>query len=184
MADFQPAASGNRRRKLSTPRIDLTPMVDLGFLLITFFMYTTTMAKPKVMELQMPYVPHEHVDSSKIPAESTLILLPTSGHRVAYYRGAELADESLAACSFAGNNSLRKLIEEETKRVTSLPATFSKEAHKLHVLIKPDTSSAYEDMVSSLDEMAIAEVPYYTIMHIGVDEQSAIQKYFQSGYGK
>ena len=181
MADFQPAASGKGRRKLSTPRIDLTPMVDLGFLLITFFMYTATMAKPKVMELA---VPPNATPGTAVPAEATLVLLPTSSHQVAWYRGTEQPEEGLHVCGFTGNSNLRTLIEQEAARVKQLPATFSKEAHKLHILIKPDTSAAYEDVVQSLDEMAISEVPYYTMMRINSDEQAAIKKMLQAPYGK
>jgi biopolymer transport protein ExbD len=53
MAEMNLPEKGGRRR-VQPPRIDLTPMVDLGFLLITFFMFTTTLAQNKTLELNMP----------------------------------------------------------------------------------------------------------------------------------
>lgn len=184
MADFQPAASGKGRRKLSTPRIDLTPMVDLGFLLITFFMYTTTLAKPKVMELQMPLKTEGIINCVAIPAEATLVIIPTIRHQVAYYPGTSTSPDELRWCRFEGPNNLRMLLQQETVRVKALPPSFSREAHKLHVLIKPDTSAAYEDVVHALDEMAISEVPYYTLMKPTVDEVAAMKKFPADVYGK
>ena len=181
MAEIQTSSSGNKRRKLATPRVDLTPMVDLGFLLITFFMYTTTLARPMVMELQMPYISDT---PSPIPAESTIILLPAAQHKLGIYPGTGDVAESLDWCGLSGTNNLRKLLEKEMMRVSNLPATFSREAHKLHVLIKPDTSAAYEDIVHTFDELAIADVSYYTIMRITPEEQMAVQKFRPRIYGK
>jgi len=183
MAEIQLSSSGANRRKLTTPRVDLTPMVDLGFLLVTFFMYTTTLAQPKVLELQMPYVSPDASRPTPIPGEATLILLPAAGHRVAYFNGLKNPVKSLAWCGFEGSNDLRSLLEREQLRVKTLPPSFSKEAHKLHVLIKPDTSAAYEDIVRVLDEMAIADVPYYTIMRITSEEQAILKKSVLATYG-
>jgi biopolymer transport protein ExbD len=184
MAEIQTPASGNKRRKLSTPRIDLTPMVDLGFLLITFFMYTTTMARPRVMDLHMPYNPRKEVKPPVIPAESTIVLLPTGADSIAFYPGTQQASAGIKWCNYSSNNSLRSLIQKEISRVAHLPNTFSNAAHKLHVLIKPDTSAPYDAVVHCLDEMAISEVPYYTIMRITAEEQTAIRKFLPTAYGK
>jgi biopolymer transport protein ExbD len=183
MADLQLSASNKGRRNLSTPRIDLTPMVDLGFLLITFFMYTTTMAQPKVMELQMPYVPPVVSTPPPIPEESTIVILPTGSHNIAWYSGTHQASEGIKWLGLTGNNNLRALLQQEKKRVANLPLTFSNEAHKLHVLIKPDSSSAYDDIVRCLDEMAISDVPYHAIMRITEEEQIAVRNFLPSNYG-
>lgn len=184
MADLQAQSTvGKGHRKIATPRIDLTPMVDLGFLLITFFMYTTTLAKPKVMEIQMPYKDTLQTTQTSIPAEATLILIPSSGHRVAYYRGSENPAESLSWCSFRGANNLRLLLDAEQKRVSALPSPFSREAHKLHVLIKPDIGTVYDDMVRAVDEMTIGDVPYYTIMRAEAAELSALKNFSVPSYG-
>ena len=159
-------------------------MVDLGFLLITFFMYTTTLARPMVMELEMPFKPPGLFTPRAIPAESTIILLPTSDHFIALYKGTDNPAESLEWCRFEGMNSLRSRLHSEAMRVRNLPSVFSKEAHQLHVLIKPDTSASYDDIVRTLDEMSIGAVPYYTIMRIAESEQAAIKKFSAHNYGK
>src|SRR3954464_1053579 len=96
MADVE-ASSGSHHKKgpgvkkgkkLST-RIDLTPMVDLGFLLITFFMFTTTLAKPKTMEINMPYKdPNlKEEEKNKLKASAAMTVLLSKNHRVYYYEG-------------------------------------------------------------------------------------------------
>lgn len=179
MADILTGAIGGRRRRLTTPRVDLTPMVDLGFLLITFFMYTTTLARPKVMELTMPDRAHVASEPPAIPAEATIVLLPAAHHRIAWYRGTDEHMQDLHWCTCSGNEDLRGTIRSEIMRVAQLPANFSREAHKLHVLIRPDTAASYDDIVRVLDEMTINAVPHYTMMRITSDEQLALKKSLQ-----
>src|ERR1041384_6622445 len=99
MAEMDTSSGGGHKKgpgvkkgkKLST-RVDLTPMVDLGFLLITFFMFTTTLQKPKTMEINMPYKdPNKPVDTTKVKASTALTVLLSKDHRVYYYEG--LADD-------------------------------------------------------------------------------------------
>ena len=96
MADMDTSSGGGHKKgpgvkkgkKLST-RIDLTPMVDLGFLLITFFMYTTTMSKPKTMEINMPYKDEniKEEEQSKVKSSTVITVLLSKDHRIYYYEG-------------------------------------------------------------------------------------------------
>src|SRR6476620_6426654 len=96
MAELDTSSSGGHKKgpgvkkgkKLST-RIDLTPMVDLGFLLITFFMYTTTLAKPKTMEINMPYKDKDMTEEqkSKVKSSTALTVLISKNHQVYTYEG-------------------------------------------------------------------------------------------------
>ena len=70
-------------KKLST-RVDLTPMVDLGFLLITFFIFTYHISKPQALNLAMPT---EKGDSSTVGESTALTIIPASGNKVFYYHG-------------------------------------------------------------------------------------------------
>src|SRR5688500_12856936 len=86
-----PAAGGNkpgvrRSKKLST-RVDLTPMVDLGFLLITFFIFTTSMSSPKVMKLNMPDDTDPSVPDMNVGKSTALTVIPVNDNKIFYYHG-------------------------------------------------------------------------------------------------
>ncbi len=160
-----PQKSG--KRKIHSLRVDLTPMVDLGFLLITFFMLTTTMAQPKAMQVNVPDNSDAVVDGTAFPEESTVTLIPAGRHQCYYYTGLL---NSPADMHVADNNKIRSILQAQQLHAAALPATFSKNAHQLHVLIKPDNSSKYEDVVQMMDEMNILNVPYYTLATLTADE--------------
>ena len=162
----------NGKRKVQAPRIDLTPMVDLGFLLITFFMFTTTMAREKVMDIRMPDNEPSPVPTVFI-AESTITLIPDKNHTVRYYEGTLTGPGDLKTTTAA--NILLVLLKKKNE-VAALPASFSTEAHKLHVLIKPTTDSKYEDVVRMMDDMLIADVIYYALTDITEDELQELKK--------
>jgi biopolymer transport protein ExbD len=185
MAELDTSSSGGHKKgpgvkkgkKLST-RIDLTPMVDLGFLLITFFMFTTTLAKPKTMEINMPYKdPNvKEIDPPKIKASTALTVLLSKNHRVYYYEG--LADDPAAppkveVTTFKAKGGIREEIMNMQKKVSGLQQTGALgPKDQTTVLIKPDTTSTYDDLVNILDEMSINDVRVYAIIDItAVDQQ-------------
>ena len=160
------------RRKLQAPRIDLTPMVDLGFLLITFFMFTTTLANHKVMQINMPSNEPTN-DVVAFAEEATTTLIATKNHQIAYYNGVLAGKEQLHRCSVA---ELRNILLKRQAEVAALPAKYSANAHKLHVLIKPNSDCTYADVVNLLDEMNILQVPFYCLVDITTDEVNYLKE--------
>ncbi|KIC96359.1 biopolymer transporter ExbD [Flavihumibacter solisilvae] len=161
MAEINTASStGNRSRthgkKLST-RVDLTPMVDLGFLLITFFIITTTMTENKAMNLVMP------ADGPPMPsAESTTITLLPGRHDSLYYFSGQLAD-ALAANhsgwkSYHVSTGVGDLIRTKKKELG-----ISGKQNDLMVIISPTDNSSYKNIVDLLDEMLINDVKRYVV---------------------
>ncbi len=174
MADMQ-LPQKNGRRKVHALRVDLTPMVDLGFLLIAFFMYTTTMAKPKTMEVNMPF---ETDVKTAFCEECTVTLMPTKDHKLVYYKGTFEHPTKLGISSFEPNGLRAELIKEQ-QAVKALPASFSKDAHELHVIIKPNDDCTYEDLVKVLDEMSILDIKYYAMTDITAAEKEFVTKKLQ-----
>ena len=187
MAELDTSGGGHKKgpgvkkgKKLST-RIDLTPMVDLGFLLITFFMFTTTLAKPKTMEINMPYKDPNMKDDekNKIKNSVALTILLSKNHRIYYYEG--IGDDpnkqpDYKSTSFAQKNGIRDEIIAKKKMVDDLKRTGALTAKdQATVLIKPDTTSTYSDLVNILDEMNINDVKVYAIIDISGVEQENIK---------
>lgn len=159
-------------RKVHSLKIDLTPMVDLGFLLITFFMYTTTMATPHTMAVNMPDrtptpSPTAYIDTA------TITLMPAGAGKLYWYKGALSGPSQIKRAPMA---AARGILQDHASDIAALPATFSPDAHQQHVLIKPLPASTYTDMVSLLDEMSILAVPYYTLADLNDDERALIVK--------
>jgi biopolymer transport protein ExbD len=170
MAELQVAQKDGRRKGHSL-RIDFTPMVDLGFLLITFFMYTTTIANPKTMEINMPYN-GPGVEPSPVPAESAITIIPCRGHQVVYYEGLLTGPASLRKCTI---DEARAVLMRKKSKVANLPASFSASAHKLHVLIKPGIGATYGDVVRLLDEMNIVGISYYALVDMPSEESQIVE---------
>jgi len=163
-------APKNGRRRVQAPRIDFTPMVDLGFILITFFIYTTTIAKPGSLEVWMPSEPAG--DQQTVYEEnSTVTLLPTRDHRVLYYYGPLTGAGQLKALPAA---NVTGWLQQKKKALADLPLTFSIQSHRLHVIIKPNDDCKYEDVVTLLDAMNVADVPYYALVDITNEEKTLV----------
>src|SRR4026209_1642452 len=75
------------RAKKSSTHIDMTPMVDLAFLLLTFFMLTTTFSKPKTMEINMPVKPDKPEEEQKIKESQALTILLSANNKIVWYTG-------------------------------------------------------------------------------------------------
>ncbi|MBS1590295.1 MAG: biopolymer transporter ExbD [Bacteroidetes bacterium] len=186
MAEMDVSSGGGHKKgpgvkkgkKLST-RVDLTPMVDLGFLLITFFMYTTTMSKPKTMEINMPNNEKvEEKDQTKVKESVAMTVLLSKDHRIYYYEG--LATDptkppELKVTYFKPKGGIRDAIIDKKKSVDELRQKgVLSGKDQLTVLIKPDTNSTYDDLVNILDEMAINDVKVYAIVDITPVDQEFI----------
>lgn len=154
----QEKQGGKQKKKLI--RVDMTPMVDLGFLLITFFMFTTNFTKPNVMDLGLPAKdpnsqPVEHVIGDK--NQITFIL--GKDNRVFYHQSnaTDLNVSNLKETNFSGIK-ISKIISEAYKNAPK-PENFT-------VIIKPTDEANYKNFVDMLDNLAIAKKERYGVTDI------------------
>jgi biopolymer transport protein ExbD len=162
MAEMDTSSGGGHKKgpgvkkgkKLST-RVDLTPMVDLGFLLITFFIFTTTMSQPTAMKLFLPKDTEKPEEQNKVKASGALTIMLGKNDGVYYYEGELASDGS----NFKASNfkDIRKEIIEKKKSTN--PQDFV-------VVIKPGPEATYKNTVDILDEMTINDVKRYAMVDI------------------
>jgi biopolymer transport protein ExbD len=163
MAELDTSGGGGKKggkirtKKMST-RVDLTAMVDLAFLLITFFMLTTTLAKPQAMDLAMPDKDKKEEQQLTVADNRTMTILLGSNNRLEWYMG--LVDKPLSPPSVDGygKNGIRKALIEKKREVIAMTGDPAK---GLIVLIKPSEKSNYRNLVDILDEMAIIKPQTY-----------------------
>ena len=142
--------SGVGRMKKADLRIDMTPMVDLGFLLIAFFIFTTEISKPMITKLFMPHAG----DSTKIPESKSLTILLGNNNRVFYYSGTEeiaIKNKHVFQTTYdelTGLGSAIRLKQAELEKRKT-------DKSELIVLIKPGRESSYKNVLDALDEMLI-----------------------------
>lgn len=158
--------SKNTRSSKKSTRVDMTPMVDLGFLLITFFMLTTTLAQPKTMQLLMP---RTDGDPMSLPAKKALTVILGPEGRIAWYEGMgndPAAPPQVSYTSFANHNGIRDVIIRKKEAVYR-----ATRKNDLMVLIKADKQARYENVVDIMDEMLINQVDRYAIVDISRQEE-------------
>jgi biopolymer transport protein ExbD len=187
-----------RTKKLST-RVDFTPMVDLGFLLITFFMLATTLNKPQTMEIALPSKENSpKEEQTTIKASRAITILLAKGNAVYYYEGTREndIDPILVKTNFS-TTGLRQFLlkrnyevmskirdlkaerekkkfsdEEFERRLTAI----KKDKNAPIVLIKATDDSVYRNLIDALDEMAICSIDRYAIDDIAPFDLDLIEK--------
>ncbi len=146
-----------KKKKRIGFRIDLTPLVDITFLLLTFFMFTTTMLKPQIMEMRIPPEMYAKVE---VRATELLTLLLTNDNKLYWYKG--VADE---------NNRPQEI---EIKKLRPLLIEKNLEPNvrnKLITVLKISPDASYDKVVQILDELNLAEIPITEAITKEVDEQ-------------
>jgi len=143
---------GKVRSKKQNARVDMTPMVDLMFLLITFFMLTTTLAKPQAMDLAMPDKDEKNDDKFEVADTRTMTILLGARDRLEWYIGSVDKPISAPQLDNYGKKGIRKAILDKIKEVRA------KTGKGLIVLIKASDKSNYKNLVDILDEMKITNV--------------------------
>lgn len=167
---------GKKRSKKQSTRVDLTAMVDLGFLLITFFMLATTFSKPKAMEVNKPAKEdNQEVEEKPIKQSKTYAIVLGKRDMVYCYVGADDATSVTVDSVTFSRTGLRSMIKDRQKAVQQQWGN----KDELFVMIKPLPESKYRNMVDVLDEMAITGVKRYAI----IDEFNNIDSLIASGSG-
>jgi len=163
MAEMDTSSGGGHKKgpgvkkgkKLST-RVDLTPMVDLGFLLITFFIFTTTMSQPTAMKLFLPKDTEKPEEQNKLKESAALTVMPSKQDQIYYYEG--LDPTKIQTSNF---RKIRDVILDKKRRT---------DAKDFMVIIKPTPDATYKNTVDILDEMTIDAVKRYALVDITPDE--------------
>jgi Biopolymer transport protein ExbD/TolR len=173
MAEVNTNSGTDRRRgfscskKLST-RVDLTPMVDLGFLLITFFIFTYHMSTPKKMNVIMP------ADGTGITVgnSAALTVIPSAGNEIFFYHGDinyAIQTGLYGFTNYSVAHGLGDIIRAKQAAMDKIKPGMRKD---LMLIIKPTEDSNYENLVNTLDEVKINDVHHYAIVDISNAEIS------------
>jgi len=168
MAEMDTSSGGGHKKgpgvkkgkKMST-RVDLTPMVDLGFLLITFFIFTTTMSQPTAMKLFLPKDVDKPEEQNKVKASAVLTIMLGKNDQVYYYEG-----DDPAKLQSSNYKAIRDIIIDKKRRTD--PKDFV-------VVLKPTVDATYKNTVNILDEMTIDEVKRFALVDISPVEYTYVQ---------
>lgn len=153
---------GKVRSKKTSTRIDMTPMVDLAFLLLTFFVMTTTLNKPQTMEITMPEKPKVEDKQPMVNEKRVLTLILGGNDKIYWYLG--ITDPKVELTNFS-NDGVRKVLLRENTQIKEMV-----------VLIKPSDESKYKNVVDILDEMNISNIARFALVDITAMDKELINE--------
>jgi biopolymer transport protein ExbD len=153
---------GKVRSKKTSTRIDMTPMVDLAFLLLTFFVMTTTLNKPQTMEITMPEKPKAEDTQPLVNEKRVLTLVLGEQDKIYWYLG--ITDPKVELSNFS-NDGIRKVLLQQNAQIKEMV-----------VLIKPSDESKYKNVVDILDEMNISNIARFALVDITPVDKELIKE--------
>lgn len=160
-----------KSKKLST-RVDLTPMVDLGFLLITFFIFTTNMSQPTAMVLAMP---KDSPDSTQIGNSGALTVFPLADNKIFYYHGAldiALKEGNYGVTTYSYSNGIGNIIRQK-QLALDRSGVGRKE---MMLIIKPTELASFGNTVNILDEVTINDIKRYALTDMSPSEKEMVER--------
>ncbi|MBN1903466.1 MAG: biopolymer transporter ExbD [Deltaproteobacteria bacterium] len=167
MGEFKTEQKNSRgilkKKEKVMPRVDMTPLVDLAFLLLTFFMLTTTFNKPQVMEIKIPEKRDANAVQPKINEKHVLSLVLGGSNRIYWYIG--LTEPSVQETDYS-HEGLRGMLLEQNRVID-----------RMVVLIKPGDKSTYENLVIVLDELEITNIKRYALVEIEEEDKNILSNY-------
>ncbi len=149
-------SSIENKNEKRTVRIDFAPMVDLGFLLITFFIYTTTLMEQKAFGLNVP----ADGEGTNAPVSATITLSLEENGAVDYLEGNEQHILAEGTAYLYGKPSLREHLLNKRQRIISQFGTDD----QYTVIIKPSVNTSYKEVVDVFDEMTITDIKKYVLV--------------------
>lgn len=155
---------GVKKAKKMSTKVDMTPMVDLGFLLITFFIFTSTMSQPTAMNLFMPKDVDKPEEQNKVKESGAFTIMLGKNDVIYFYEGMDPAAEgNFRTATF-------KTIRDEIIRKRQNTNT-----EDLVMIIKPTPDATYKNTVDILDEMTINEIKRYAMVDISDVEYQLVK---------
>jgi len=187
------------KQKKHATRVDLTPMVDLGFLLITFFMLTTSMLKPQTMEISVPSKDKvEEEDQNKVKASQAMTILLGKENKLYYFFGTQengidptvvetdYSSEGIRTVLMTKNYDVMKQVEQLKKDKAAKKVSEADYKKRLSdyrssknapvIMIKASDDSNYKNLVDILDEMQICNIGRYAIVDITPEDLALMEK--------
>lgn len=173
MAEIDTGSGGGKGKKKGpkkvSTKIDMTPMVDLAFLLITFFMLTTTFSKPQTMEVNYPDKVKDKETEQKIAEGRTTVLMPDENDKIYYFFGEDTKNVQQTDFSEQG---IRQLLIQRRRAVI---AKYGAEKGPIYV-VKATSKAKYKNLVDLIDEFFITQSTQFAIVKITPEDQAVVDK--------
>lgn len=169
--NFSRTSNKPRSKKLN-PKIDLTALVSISFLLIGFYMVSIELSKPKIIELGLPETCYEYNGTScGGNPDRVLTLLLDDNNKIISYQGLlEIPCEKPKKLEYGKDGIRRELLKKNKKIINQFD--YSKQG--VIVIIKPSKNSNFKNLVDILDEMSITNVATYAIINVITPEENKL----------
>lgn len=186
-------------------RVDFTPMVDMNMLLITFFMFCTTLSKPQTMDIVMPTKEKDltEEDKNQVKASKAITVILGENDKIYYYEGEPNYSDynSLKATNYTPEGFREVLLQRNADAVAKIRELRIEKAKKKIsedefkeksgeiknakdgqvVVIKPTNGASYKNLVDVLDEMQICSIGKYAIVEMADGDNFLVQNYESQG---
>jgi len=172
MAEIETKRSAEKKKRFNrkSTRVDLTPMVDLGFLLLTFFVFTTTLSEAKAMDLVMPYDKVPDV-RDKVCESCVLTVLLDKDNRIKYYEGAVESNPLVKETGFAPEE-IRAILMQKKAAVERVRGS----GDQFILIIKPSADSNFKNFVDITDEVTICQIKKYYVDDLSQTDKKILKE--------